>query len=589
MDLNPRIWRTAVLILISALFLFLANRANDKYRWSDWSFGDVQTMLSLKQWHEDGWIHNYLLFKPQGYSPVVDLLDEPGLRQHAHGISPGSSPRIGPRLWYTHYPSGYLIPFSILYDLGWDSLFGLRLFSIVLSLIALGLMYLTFERITSPRVAFVAILFYGLSPPFLGYSDSLANQPLDDLLRFGFMYAVLMASQDSDLRGEQRWLIAAWAMEFVLSLSSFDSVLFVYAWLIGWDLFVKKQFTLKRYVIFGLAPLSALGIQVLQNSWYLGFSDAITDLTDTFFVYHTTNTDQGKILAHIDLVYKLFSKCFNWGGVLIPAAWGALYFGRRNTVTNADDLPSTKLLSLLLVCGLLFPLVLPQAGAMSYESRQLIPFICLLVSGISWLVILGSRDVIQNHTEKRPATSRHFWRFIVLGFSTLLCLAIWINFAQSKRSSEVNDSGATPEILFAERLKERQTRYPPVYINYKGINFFQNAAYVRGYPQISPFIEYYLGSSTVLCMDEPDALAHDLENMIRKTEKPFSPVLITTDLPGVKKALSLLAEKGFTKSMEFPDNPTNEIFVIDLTDLVDWKSVWRSRFITPAPALKPLK
>src|SRR5512137_761013 len=61
-------WHIATAILLIALFVFMANRSRDEDRWSDWGFGDAQTMLSLKHWDKEGWISNYLLFIPQGYA-----------------------------------------------------------------------------------------------------------------------------------------------------------------------------------------------------------------------------------------------------------------------------------------------------------------------------------------------------------------------------------------------------------------------------------------------------------------------------------------------------------------------------------------
>lgn len=575
-----KIWRGAMLLLMAALFLFLAIRANDSYRWSDWAFGDAQTMLTLRQWHEGGWINNYLLFKPQGYSPVVDLLDEPGLRQHAHGIFPGSSPRIGPRLWYTHYPPGYLIPFATFYGLGLDSLFALRLLSIGLSLAALGLMYLVFERITSARIGFLAALFYGLSPSFLGYADSLANQPIDDLCRFTFMYAVIMASRASDKPARQRWLVIAWLTEFALSLSSFDSVFFVYAWLIGWDFYEKRGFRWKRYLLFALAPLSAHWIQVFQNIWYLGYPDAITDLTDTFFAKHGENGVLSKIVHASVIVFGLFNLCFQRGGLLVPAALGVLYLGRRYTVKSADDLPSAQLLLILLGCGLLFPLILPNSGGMTYESRQFIPFICLVLSGASWMVILGIREATWANTGTQ-SSARHLWNNGFLALSGLLILTIWTNFALTKRTPTVNFPSLMFDISVAERLKEMPTPYQPVFLSYEGFRSFEDKYFVPGYPQISPLVEYYIGSRTVLCMDKPEALAQDLATLVHRTERPFSPVLVTTDLEGAKTVLSVLAELGVAKPTVLPDTQIDEIYAIDLTNFIEWENASRVRLTLP--------
>ena len=112
-------------------------------------------------------------------------------------------------------------------------MFAARLLSIVLSVAALGIMYVLFARITNPAISFISVLYYGLSAVFLGYADSLANQPIDDLLRFGFMLAVVLSTRAATEQLRNRWLVAAWIMEFSLSLASFDSVFFLYTWLIG--------------------------------------------------------------------------------------------------------------------------------------------------------------------------------------------------------------------------------------------------------------------------------------------------------------------------------------------------------------------
>jgi hypothetical protein len=214
-------WHIALGVFLVGLLLFLSVRASDQYRWSDWGFGDAQTMLSLRQWEEGGWLANDFLFVPQGYAKVVTLLDDLPLRHHAHGTCPGSSPRVGPRLRYTHYPAGYLIPYAVFFRLGLDNLFGARMLSILFSVCGLTLMYVLFSKLTSPAVAFLAVFFYGLSPVFLGYADALANQPLDDLLRFAFMLAVVLSTRAGSARQRKWWAVSAWGLQFMLSLWGF--------------------------------------------------------------------------------------------------------------------------------------------------------------------------------------------------------------------------------------------------------------------------------------------------------------------------------------------------------------------------------
>jgi len=75
-------------------------------------------------------------------------------------------------------------------------------------------------------VALAAAVFYALSPAFLGYADAIANQPIDDLHRFGLILAVVLTTLALHPRLRQAALLAAWVLEFLLSLFSFDSVFF---------------------------------------------------------------------------------------------------------------------------------------------------------------------------------------------------------------------------------------------------------------------------------------------------------------------------------------------------------------------------
>ena len=48
-------WHSFFGISVLCVLLFLTTRALDEDRWSDWGFGDAQTMLSLHQWEQEGW------------------------------------------------------------------------------------------------------------------------------------------------------------------------------------------------------------------------------------------------------------------------------------------------------------------------------------------------------------------------------------------------------------------------------------------------------------------------------------------------------------------------------------------------------
>ena len=154
--------------------------------WSSWydGIGDAQTILSSKHWANDGFLQQVLAI-PIGYSKTVRYLDDPQMRQHAHGTVTGGL--IGQRLYYTHYPSGYSLPYAIFMKLGIWQRHWFRLFALTLSLGSIILMYLFINLISNKKMAFFGSIYYGISTMFLGYADSLANQPVDDLLRFAIL------------------------------------------------------------------------------------------------------------------------------------------------------------------------------------------------------------------------------------------------------------------------------------------------------------------------------------------------------------------------------------------------------------------
>jgi len=593
-------WRLALGIFLAALLIFLSVRASDKYRWSDWGFGDAQTMLSLRQWEEGGWFSNYFLFIPQGYAKVVGLFDDPQLRQHAHGTCPGSAPGIGPRLWYTHYPAGYLLPYALMFKLGLDSLFAVRMLSIVLSLAAMVLMFVVFSKITSRAVAFVAVVFYGLTPTFLGYADTLANQPLDDLLRFGFMLAIILSTRAGTDMLRKRWMISAWIMEFALSMSSFDSVFFLFLWIIGWDLLDHRGFRWKRYLAFGMAPLSAHSLQFMQNVWYLGFETAVKDIKVAFLLKNaadsTYNMGNDRLTVISDTIGILFNNLYN-PGILLLAVF-VIYSVYALLIKDRGDrnLPSVMLLAVLFVCGLSFILVLPHAARMPYEARQMIPFAALLVSGLTCSLPYEFRRSVHGGEGIDPDAQPLFRKIITpvyLLLSLLMIMAFWYRFSMNDREPVyyIPDEAASArysaliasqnrfdlmrfnqlrsEVLLAEELGKLRTTYEPVIFSLEGFHLFWDPKYVPGYPQIMPITEYYTGSKPLLCFQTPEAAARDLAYMLQKTPSRFSPVLISDSRVALEETLADLNKSGLLTGTP----PAFEVMgrsVVDLTGYLRW-------------------
>lgn len=573
-------WHLATLVLLVVLLAYMVDRSRDEDRWSDWGFGDAQTMLSLKHWDKGGWFENYLLFIPQGYAKVIQQFDDSNLRQHAHGTCPGSSPRIGPRLWYTHYPAGYLVPYAALFKAGLDSKFAAQVFSLLLSVAALWMMFLTFARVTNPGLAFLAVLFYGLSRPFLGFADTLANMPLDDLLRFGFMYAVVMSTRDEVLSRRSRWLIAAWLMEFFLSLSSFDSVFFMFAWLVGWDILEGKGLKLKKWFLFGMAPTSAHGLQFLQNVWYLGLRDAAIDIKDAFLLKNAADASYNAGQGRLEVIRGTIGIIFN--GILprteiLPVLIG-FYSAYALLLRDKNDsrMPSARLLMLLFFCGLTFILVLPHAARMPYEARQMLPFVSLLVAAVTWSFFLLFRDTLFGNFPRQPWCSPRVAKWLAVPFMFValpLAMYTWgLQIVTPQAPPSYDQVRTMPDTSMAKMINQNlQTRYDAVIFDVGAFQTFWDPKYVPGYPQILPLTEYYAGSRPILCFNQIDDAVKDLTYLVSNGKVRFSPILIAPDTQTFDAIIQQLYDNGMITAK--PENVATPLGrpLADLTNIIKWR------------------
>ncbi len=573
-------WHFAIAVLLIALFVYMVDRSRDEDRWSDWGFGDAQTLLSLKQWDEGGWINNYLLFIPQGYAKVMYEFDDTNLRQHAHGTCPGSSPRIGPRLWYTHYPAGYLIPFAALFKLGFDTKFAAQVFAQILSVMALALMYLTFARITNPGLSFLAVLFYALSRPFLGYADSLANIPLDDLLRFGFMYAVVMSTRDEDISRQGRWLIAAWIMEFCLSLSSFDSVFFIFAWLVGWDLLEGKGLRIRKWFLFGMAPTSAHGLQFLQNVWYLGFQDALIDIKDAFLLKNGGDTGYNSGQGRLAVVKTSVAIIFNGIFPRMEAFWALCggYAAYAFLVRDRKErqMPPVLLFVLLFICGMMFVLILPHAARMPYEARQMMPFVALLAASVTWAFFRVFRDTLFGNFAGKPWLGTRVAKWVsipcLIVLLTVFLLAWGVHITVTQPPPTYDQIRHMPDTAMAKMINRNlKTQYDTVIFDVGAFQTFWDPKYVPGYPQILPLTEYYAGNRPILCFNQPESAAKDIAYLVSNGTARFSPVLTANNMETFERVVQQLYKNGIISG-----HPGNVISLLgrplaDLTHVMVWR------------------
>lgn len=529
-NFRPHLPFAALLIVLS---IYLGLKTFPEEGWSGWEEGSAQTLLTLEHWDKEGAFHHKLLFIPIGMSGIVKHLDEPGLRQHARGTVTGYL--IGRRLYYTHYPPGYLFPFALLKKAGVDERYGLRLFSLSMSLAALVLMYAVFNGVSNPVFAFIGVLYYAGSTMFLDYADSLANQPLDDLLRFGIIFLSLFALKR---HGPGRWKYTAalWSLYLILAASSYDSVLFIFIWLVGLDYAewlsskdrARRPIPLKRWLLFASAPVITFTLQFFQNLWYLGWSDLMLDIKGVLLYRLGNGSRTGKFLLRgqelLNTVHAMTGLAYYALPALALLAASAAYLKKRVFGT----LPGFRLFVLFLVAGAAFTIVFAQSVDLKYQGRQLAPAIAFLVAmgSVVFVKIASGPRVLLN---RKPAASVAFFVLLTLSLSLL-----W--YGQAKRTVGYvmdwpnNVLNAESMRIFKEagRMSGGDMIVAAIVPDYKYDN-----------PQPLPRWEYYSGR-TVLAFKSPELFLKDLRILKKRADKPFDVAVVTSDPEIIQMLMPLL-------------------------------------------------
>ena len=519
-------------LLVVVLGVYLGLKTFPEEGWSGWKEGSAQTMLTLEHWDRDGILEHRALFIPIGNSRTVRHIDEPGLRQHARGIVTGKL--IGNRLYYTHYPPGYLLPFAALKLAGADERYAFRLLSLGMSLSALVLMYAFLVRLSTPAIAFFGALYYGASSMFLDFSDSLANQPIDDLLRFAILFLSISALRAEE-RLKKRYTAFIWALFFILAASSYDSVIFVFLWLVGLDYVQwlkdkgkqKKPVPIKKWALYAAAPVAAFVIQQVQNLWYLGWNDLVLDLKGVFLYRVASGGSTGGAWRHFTEVFTALNLATGIPGLYsvpaIAAVVIALVYLRKHIFYRWPEL---SFFVLLLVAGSAYSMIFSRTADLDYQGRQLSPALAMLA---------GSGAVLFLRTAISPRAL--FNRKGGLGrvaLSGLLFISLAVLFlGQAKRTVEyVKDwpnHAVDPMGLNIYKALNRMT-------DNDAVIFSVDKNSEKRYPQAPPTFEYYAGDM-VLSFQDPADMIRDLKTLRELSTEPFDVIIFTPQFEVIEEML----------------------------------------------------
>lgn len=521
-----------IIILIFIIGAYLIIKTPPENSWDGWRVGSAQALLSAKHWVNDGIFKNYLLFLPQGYSKTVRYFDNPELRQHTRGIATGGF--IGKRLYYTHYPSGYILPTALLMKPGFENRFWFRLLQIVFSLVGLVFLYWIFNLISNRLVAFLGVLYYSISTIFLDYADSLAAMPLEELLRASIMVLSVVV-----LKNQKRYFnYLIWGLYFILSLSSYDSTFFIFAWLVGLDLIIAKKFNWKKWLFWASAPVLAFGLQIFQNTWYLGWHDMLLDFFGAFKA-EIVGSRKNFFISHFNRLTDPFDWFFGvkwYLGILISAfGFATLKFGKK----YLPEIIDIKFLYLSFAAILFHFLFFPSL--FFYQGRIVAIFAALLVGSLTYFVFkMPQLKNLKNSLK------------ILLIIVAISVASLWA--IQIKRTYEYvkkwpNNVWPTESINFDKKIKNLVSGDKVIF---QMLGLDREVAGSDRYPMTNPEDEYYI-DSPILGFTNTDDLIRDFNYLKKRSEFPFSAIIIANQKTTIDKIRQKLTDYKITPVEKIDD------------------------------------
>ncbi len=513
---------SVIIILIFIIGAYLVIKAVPENSWDGWGFGSAQTLLSARQWAKEGILKNYFLSIPQGYSKTVRYFDDQELRQHANGLATGGL--IGKRLYYTHYPSGYVLPIALLMKLGVEQRFWFRFLEIFFSLVSLVILYWIFFMISNRFIAFLGVLYYGISILFLNYADSIVNQPLDELLRFAIILLSIIVLKNQ----KEYFNFLIWILYFILAFSSYDSTFFIFAWLVGLDLIVLRKIEWRKWLFWATAPTLAFALQILQNTLYLGWNDMLLDFFGAFKT-EIVGSRKNFLISHLNRLTDPFDWFFGvkwYLGILISILGIAT---AKFIKKYSEDTLDIKFLYLgffaLLFNFLFFP------SLFFFPARIVSVFGGLLI-GI--LTVLTVKMLIKKNIKLN---------FKIL-FLIILTLTLNLCLIQMKRTYVYlkewpNNIWLQEKIDFDKKIKNL-TAGDKVIFQMLGTN--REVAGSDRYPMAVSEDEYYIGSP-ILGFTNTNDLIRDFNYLKKRSEFPFNTIITVDQKPTIEKIKTKLKLK----------------------------------------------
>ena len=539
-----------ILIIILILASYLGIKALDENGWDGWGFGSAQTLMSSQYWAKDGFAKNYFLFIPSPYSKLIKYLDEPEFRNRTIDDFGGALKRN--RIYYTHYPPLYLVPYALMTKVGFESRAAFRIFSLLISLAALFLFYLFIKSISTRAIAIIASIYYGFSVTFLNYADSASIQPWTVLFTFLILYLSILAWRNfNDLKKYKKYNWVIWFAYLMLSLSSYDATFYIFAFLVLFDIFVLKKFLWRRWIFFAAAPVLGFALQIIQNTWYLGWQGMIND----FYLYYTEraigsvkNFMLGLIAPFITMTgiktFYFFKKTFVALGSAVLIV-GLLW--KLRTKSNADS-DFFKIIGVLAVAAIAQPFFLNVTGWWPYQGVLTAAFWGLLIGASSMLAL----EIFKQ--KKLPGQKEKF----LFGLLVLTVAALWMyQFSNTWRYVKdwPNNKPSQKMIEFSKEIKKFYPEKEKMAFRIMP----KNPIWKSQFPTFG--FEYYLDMPKIDFANTKDLLV-DFWWLRNISEYPFYSFIIAENKSDVEKIRQELTTKNLKNISPIVDIQGQYLFTV---------------------------
>lgn len=444
-------------------------------------------------------------------------------------------------------PPLYLLPYALLAKIGFTSRSIFRILALLISLGGLAFFYWFIKLVSSKTTAIIAVLYYGFSVTFLNYADSLANQPFTIFFTFLILVLSILASR---LSVQGRYNLAIWLLYLGLSLSSYDATFFVFAWLTSYDAIILKKFLWRKWLFWASAPILGFVLQIIQNTWYLGWTDAMRDIYVSYTgraIGSLKNFILGLIMPFVSMTSIKTVFIFKKTVVALTSAsviFGILWKYRQKIGTDSNYFRNIIVLAIATAAQ---PFFINVTGHWPYQGVLTAPF---------WGFLIGTSSIfIINTLKKKELNIYKTFYFWIL---TITVLILWFTQFYSTFIYMKDWPNNRPDQKIIEFSKTIRTIAP----GKEKITFRilpENTIWKSQFPTFN--FEYYLGMPKIDFANTQDLLV-DFWWLRNRSEYPFYSFIISENKLDALKIRQEIANKNIKEISPIMEIQSQYLFTV---------------------------